>query len=81
MDPWFNVIAADSVRSGDAATQRDEVGLVIPGPVASLQLSRLAAVYDAAVSAADRGDVVSRGTQCGSPSSSMTHPAGAEPVG
>jgi ectoine hydroxylase-related dioxygenase (phytanoyl-CoA dioxygenase family) len=57
MDPWFNVIAASSELSADSVNELDEVGfVVIPGPVASPQLSRLRAVYDAAVSAADPAD-------------------------
>jgi hypothetical protein len=57
MDPWFNVIAAGSELSADSVNELDEVGfVVIPGPVASPQLSRLRAVYDAAVSAADPAD-------------------------
>jgi hypothetical protein len=58
MDPWFSVIAAGSELSADSVKELDEVGfVVIPGPVAPPQLSRLAAVYDAAVSAADPADV------------------------
>jgi Phytanoyl-CoA dioxygenase (PhyH) len=57
MDPWFNVIAAASEFSADSVKELDEVGfVVIPGPVAPPQLSRLRAVYDAAVSAADPAD-------------------------
>jgi hypothetical protein len=57
MDPWFNVIAAGSALPADAVKELDEVGfVVVPGPVASPQLSRLGAVYDAAVSAADPAD-------------------------
>ena len=57
MDPWFNVIAAGSEFSADSVKELDEVGfVVIPGPVAPPQLSRLRAVYDAAVSAADPAD-------------------------
>src|SRR5438552_1575969 len=58
MDPWFAVIAAGSEFSADSVKELDEVGfVVIPGPVAPRRLSRLAAVYDAAVSAADPADL------------------------
>jgi len=58
MDHWFSVIAASSELAADSVKELDEVGfVVIPGPVAPPQLSRLAAVYDAAVSAADPADV------------------------
>jgi len=58
MDHWFSVIAASSELPADSVKELDEVGfVVIPGPVAPPQLSRLAAVYDAAVSAADPADV------------------------
>jgi hypothetical protein len=57
MDHWFSVIAAGSELPADAVTKLDEVGfVVIPGPVAPPQLSRLAVVYDAEVSAADPTD-------------------------
>jgi hypothetical protein len=53
MDHWFSVIAAGSELPADSVKELDDVGfVVIPGPVAPPQLSRLAAVYDAAVSAA-----------------------------
>ena len=43
--------------AGDAVRELDDVGfVVVPGPVAPPQLSRLRAVYDAAVSAADPAD-------------------------
>ena len=50
MDHWFSVIAAGSELSADSVKEMDDVGfVVIPGPVAPPQLSRLAAAYDAAV--------------------------------
>ena len=58
MDDWFSVIAAGSELPASAVRELDAVGfVVVPGPVAPPQLSRLAAVYDAAVSAADPADV------------------------
>ena len=58
MDHWFSVIAAGSELPADSVKELDEVGfVVVPGPVAPPQLSRLAAVYDAAVSTADPADV------------------------
>jgi ectoine hydroxylase-related dioxygenase (phytanoyl-CoA dioxygenase family) len=58
MDPWFNVIAAGSELSADSVKELDEVGFVVsPGPVTPAQLSRLRAIYDAAVSAADAADL------------------------
>jgi hypothetical protein len=58
MDHWFNVIAVGSALPADAVKELDDVGfVVIPGSLAPPRLSRLAAVYDAAVSAADPADV------------------------
>src|ERR1700682_6060982 len=57
MDDWFSVIAAGSELPASAVRELNDVGfVVIPGPVAPPQLERLAAVYDAAVSAADPAD-------------------------
>ena len=57
MDDWFSVIAAGSELPASAVRELDDVGfVVVPGPVAPPQLSRLRAVYDAAVSAADPAD-------------------------
>src|SRR5438067_10629305 len=57
MDDWFSVIAAGCELPASAVRELDDVGfVVVPGPVAPRQLSRLAAVYDAAVSAADPAD-------------------------
>jgi hypothetical protein len=57
MDDWFSVIAAGSELPVSAVRELDDVGfVVVPGPVEPPQLSRLAAVYDAAVSAADPAD-------------------------
>jgi len=59
MDDWFSVIAAGCELPASAARELDEVGfVVVPGPVAPPQLSRLAAVYDAAVSAAAPADLI-----------------------
>ena len=58
MDDWFSVIAAGCELPASAVRELDDVGfVVVPGPVAPRQLSRLAAVYDAAVSAADPADL------------------------
>jgi ectoine hydroxylase-related dioxygenase (phytanoyl-CoA dioxygenase family) len=58
MDDWFSVIAAGCELPDSAVRELDEAGfVVVSGPVAPAQLSRLAAVYDAAVSAADPADV------------------------
>jgi len=58
MDHWFSVIASGSELAANTVKELDDVGfVVIPGPVAPPQLSRLAAVYDAAVSGADPADV------------------------
>jgi ectoine hydroxylase-related dioxygenase (phytanoyl-CoA dioxygenase family) len=58
MDHWFSVIASGCELPSNTVQALDDVGfVVIPGPVAPSQLSRLAAVYDAAVSAADPADV------------------------
>ena len=58
MDHWFSVIAAGSELPAHSVKELDDVGfVVIPGPVASPQLARLAAVYDAAVSTADPADL------------------------
>ena len=58
MDDWFSVMAAGCELPASAVRELDDVGfVVVPGPVAPHQLSRLAAVYDAAVSAADPADV------------------------
>jgi hypothetical protein len=58
MDDWFSVIAAGCELPANAVTELDDVGfVVVSGPLARPQLSRLAAVYDAAVSAADPADV------------------------
>jgi ectoine hydroxylase-related dioxygenase (phytanoyl-CoA dioxygenase family) len=58
MDDWFSIIAAGCELPASAAGELDEIGfVVVPGPVATPQLSRLAAVYDAAVSAADPADL------------------------
>ena len=57
MDDWFSVIAAGSELPASAVQELDAVGfVVVHGPVAPPQLSPLAAVYDAAVSAADPAD-------------------------
>src|SRR5258708_8810462 len=57
MDDWFSVIAAGCDLPASAVKELDDVGfVVIAGPVAPSQLSRLRAVYDAAVSAADPAD-------------------------
>jgi hypothetical protein len=48
MDHWFNVIASGRELAANTVDELDDVGfVVIPGPVALPQLSRLAAVYDA----------------------------------
>lgn len=58
MDHWFSVIASGRELAANTVKELDDVGfVVIPGPVAPPQLSRLAAVYDAAVSGADPADV------------------------
>ncbi len=58
MDDWFSVIAAGCELPASAVRELDDVGSVeVPGPVAPRQLSRLAAVYDAGVSAADPADL------------------------
>ena len=58
MDHWFSVIAAGCELPASTVKELDDVGfVVIPGPVVPPQLSRLAAVYDAAASAADPADV------------------------
>jgi hypothetical protein len=58
MDHWFSVIASGCELAANTVKELDDVGfVVIPGPVAPPQLSRLAAVYDAAVSSADPADV------------------------
>jgi ectoine hydroxylase-related dioxygenase (phytanoyl-CoA dioxygenase family) len=57
MNNWFSVIAAGFELPASAVRELDAVGfVVVPGPVAPSQLSRLAAVYDAVVSAADPAD-------------------------
>ena len=57
MDDWFSVIAAGCELPASAVRELDDVGfVVVPGPVAPRRLSQLAAVYDAAVSAADPAD-------------------------
>jgi hypothetical protein len=57
MDDWFSVIAAGCELPASAVRELDDVGfVVVPGPAASRQL-RLAAVYDADVSAVDPADV------------------------
>ena len=54
MDHWFSVIASGCELPANTVQELDDVGfVVIAGPVAPSQLSRLAAVYDAAVSTAD----------------------------
>jgi len=61
MDYWFSVIASACELAANTVKELDDVGfVVIPGPVAPPQLSRLAAVYDAAVSSAS--DVVQDAT-------------------
>jgi ectoine hydroxylase-related dioxygenase (phytanoyl-CoA dioxygenase family) len=58
MDHWFSVIAAGCELPANTAKELDDVGfVVISGPVARPQLARLAAAYDAAVSAADLADI------------------------
>jgi hypothetical protein len=58
MDHWFSVIASGCELPVNTVQELDDVGfVVIRGPVAPSQLSRLAAVYDAAVSTADPADV------------------------
>ena len=58
MDNWFSVIASVCALAANTVKELNDVGfVVIPGPVAPPQLSRLAAVYDAAVSSADPADV------------------------
>jgi len=58
MDSWFSAIASGCKLSAKSAHDLDDVGfVVIPGPVAPTQLARLAAAYDAAVSAADPADI------------------------
>jgi hypothetical protein len=58
MDDWFSVIASGSELPANTVKELEDFGfVVVPGPVAPPQLSRLAAVYDAAVLAADPADV------------------------
>src|SRR5690349_1156850 len=58
MDDWFNVIASGCELPASTVKELDDAGfVVISGPMAPRQLSRLPAVYDAAVSAADPSDV------------------------
>src|SRR5215212_238953 len=58
MDDWFSVIAAGCDLPASAVRDLDDVGfVVVPGPVARPQLSRLRAAYDAAVSTADPADL------------------------
>jgi hypothetical protein len=58
MDDWFSGIAAGCDLPASAVRELDDVGfVVIPGPVAPPQLSRLADVYDATALAADAADV------------------------
>ena len=58
MDDWFDRIAADSVLTSGIAKELHDVGFtVIQGAVASANLARLAAAYDASVSSADPTDV------------------------
>lgn len=57
-DDWFSVIAAGCELPASAVRELDDAGfVVVAGPVAPPQLSRLAAVHDAAVLAADPADV------------------------
>jgi ectoine hydroxylase-related dioxygenase (phytanoyl-CoA dioxygenase family) len=58
MDDWFSVIAAGCELPASVVRELEDVGfVVVPGPMAPRPLSRLAAVYDAAVSAADPADI------------------------
>lgn len=58
MDRWFSVIASWCELPANTVQELDEVGFVVlPGAVAPSRLPQLAAVYDAAVSAADPADV------------------------
>jgi hypothetical protein len=58
MDDWFEIINAGCDLSTDVPRQLRDVGFVIiPGPVASGNLKRLAETYDTAVDSADAGDV------------------------
>ncbi len=58
MDHWFSVIGSGCELPANTVKALDDVGfVVISGPVAPPQLPRLAAAYDAAVSAADPADV------------------------
>ncbi|HXI31550.1 MAG TPA: phytanoyl-CoA dioxygenase family protein [Vicinamibacterales bacterium] len=58
MDDWFSVIASGCELPATAVEELNEVGfVVIAGPVPPPQLPRLAAVYDAAVAAADPADI------------------------
>jgi hypothetical protein len=58
MGDWFEELASDSALSAEAAEQLHIRGfVVISGAVAAGKIAQLAAAYDAAVSAADPGDV------------------------
>jgi ectoine hydroxylase-related dioxygenase (phytanoyl-CoA dioxygenase family) len=58
MDEWFDVIDAGCELSAGAVRELREVGfVVVPGPLASERLTRLAEAYDAAVACAASGDV------------------------
>jgi ectoine hydroxylase-related dioxygenase (phytanoyl-CoA dioxygenase family) len=58
MDDWVNIVAAGCELSASSVQKLDEAGfVVVPGPMAPSNVSRLAAAYDAAVSAADPADV------------------------
>ena len=63
MDDWFGIIASGSELSERAARDLREVGFVIiPGPVATDGLARLAEAYDSAVASAAPDDVSIGGT-------------------
>ena len=58
MDDWFEIINSGCDLSTDVLRDLRDVGfVVIPGPVASGDLERLAETYDTAVDSADAGDV------------------------
>ena len=58
MQDWFSIIAKGRELTADALRELRDVGfVVIPGPVATDRLARLAAAYDSAVASASPGDV------------------------
>lgn len=58
MDAWFSALAADGELPPDAARELHERGFVmLPGPVPSGQMERLAAAYDGAAASAPGDDV------------------------